>query len=79
MTDTGFVIDAHATPVENWLLSDHPQTRSAPIMKATAQILRELADLAEANARLAKRRQERRDYNKAYRERYGKEFYEERE
>lgn len=50
-------LDPPAKALEDWLLSDHSQLRSPPIMEAAASILGRLAGLAEAHAKIAKARQ----------------------
>lgn len=47
-------IDKPAREIAAWLLGTDAHTNSALIMDASARILRELADLAEANARRAR-------------------------
>ena len=46
-------IDAHYRELKEWLLSDEKSTKSPTIMRMTAKILRDLADIADARAVLA--------------------------
>jgi hypothetical protein len=47
-------INIHYEELEEWLLSDDKNVKSPVIMEMTARILRELADLADAQAILAR-------------------------